>query len=223
MSNDSNAPINEPSLEEVEAQLRYLKAKRDELLAAKREPLSLIKALKIFDLLDPVLWMKSVAFLFRSVIIVGIVLGLIFGVGYWKGRKNAPVQVNSPNFVAYVKDNEGKEHKIESRNGRLYFDDQIIRAKDIPAIKPYGVDLRPKLFIGGPAGKLPIGIGAKVFHFYNFNFDVFYIPNVIGAGISYQLHLDKVIKVENTSVGIGLGQDLDKKEQAVVFYVGWEF
>ncbi len=82
--------------------------------------------------------------------------------------------------------------------------------------------LKPKLFLG-TAG---FGFGAKVAQFYNLNLDTFVmLPDLLGVGVSYQIHLDKVIKINNLSVGVGIGKHLgsSKKDTSIVGYLGWDF
>jgi len=43
------------------------------------------KFLSGLNLLNPVAWAKTVIYTFRALLIIGVVVGLIFGIGYWGG------------------------------------------------------------------------------------------------------------------------------------------
>ena len=213
----------EENLQDIESQIRELQKKKEELRKSGKESFDLKKFARGFNLLDPVAWAKSIALSFHTLIVIGLILAIIFGVGYWKGRKNSPVHVRSDNFIANVTNGEGKKHTIEVRNGQLFFDGKLVRAKDVPGLRPYGIGLKPKVFLGTSG----LGIGARVAQFYNINLDVFaMMPDLIGAGVSYQIHLDKGIKIDNLSVGVGMGKHMgggDKEGTAIIGYVGWDF
>lgn len=209
-------------LDSIESQIKELKSKRNKIEDSKKESFSFRKFVRAFNVLDPIQWAKSISVMFRTLIVTGIILGIIFGMGYWKGRSNSPVKVRADDFIAYVQNGGGEEHKIEVLRGQLFFDDKIVRAKDVPSLKPYGIMLKPKLFIGTKG----FGLGAKIAQFYNLNLDVFYmIPDLIGVGVSYQIHLDKGIRINNLSAGVGIGKHLggNVNDTSIVLYLGWDF
>ena len=209
------------NMKNLDDQIKELQKKKLELRKSTKESFDLKKLGEGFNLVDPVGWAKTLSHLVRTLIILGIILGIIFGVGYWKGRKNAPVHVNSNNFIAHVTNGDNKEHTIEVRDGQLLFDGKLVKAGDVPALKPYGIMLKPKLFLGTSG----LGAGAKVAQFYNINLDIFaMMPDLIGAGVSYQIHLDKGIKINNLSIGVGMGKHMGGNgDTAIVGYAGWDF
>ena len=186
------------------------------------ESFSFKKFVRGFNLLDPVPWSKSVALSFHTALIIGVVL---LGYGYWRGYKNRPVQVNlKDGTVIELVNGSGKTHKLEAKKGKLYFDGKVVRTSDVQSLKPYGIELHPKLVAGiTSSGSPAAGLGLEVAHFHRLNLDLLALYKFLGVGVSYDIKLEKPVVIDNTSVGIGIGRDFETNENAVIGYIGIEF
>lgn len=188
---------------------------------AEGEKFDPLKFMKGMDFLSPVLWAKTASHTLRVAIIVGLIT---LGYGYYKGRQNRPINVNTEDAVIKVVNGDGKTHEIRFRNHQMYFDEKLVKTKDIPSLKPFGIEVRPKLAAGvTTAGNPAVGLALEVAHAYNFNLDLLAMMPFIGAGISYDIHLEKPFRIDNTSVGIGVGRDLEVNENAAIIYMAIEF
>ena len=173
---------------------------------------------------DPLLWVKGFVHTFRALLIVGIVIGMIFGVGYLRGYKNRPVQVDMADTTITLLDPEGKEHILEIQDGIMKFDGRNVSVADVPSLKPYGVELRPKVAAGiTTSGTATAGGALEVGHLYNFNLDLLALYQFLGIGVSYDIRVDKPIKVDGSSIGLGIGRDFSTNENAAVVYYAIEF
>lgn len=190
----------------------------------ERESFSLRKFISGFDLFNLVSWAKALVYTFRALIIIGIVIGLIFGVGYWKGKRNAPVKVDMADTLIILKGADGERHELKIKDGTMTFDDRVVKVGDIPSLKPYGIELHPKAIAGiVSTGKPTAGVGLEFAHFYRFNAELLALYQFLGVGVSYDLRLDGPIRIDNSSLGIGIGRDFEENESAVVIYYGIAF
>lgn len=165
-------------------------------------------------------WIKSQVHILRgSFLIVIIVLITLYGVGYWKGKKSKPVYISEQDAVFHLKNHDNKNHTLEFKQGKMYFDDKLVKEANLEAVKPYGFDFQPKTLIGYPS-EYGLGLGAKIAYFYKADLDCFVIPYYIGAGISYN---PKFNKIKNTSIGIGFGRNLKERDNAIIGYLGWKW
>jgi len=185
------------------------------------EQFSFKKFVKGFDPLNGTLWAKTAAYSIRLLIVVAVAAA---GWGWWEGRKSKPADINLNDSVIELTDQNGAHHKLVIKNKQMEFDGKLVRAKDIPGLRPYGIELHPKLATGiTSAGHPAAGVALEVAHFYNFNLDLLAMVPFIGAGVSYDLHFNGPIKIDNTSVGIGIGEDLESKTPSAILYMGIEF
>ena len=149
-----------------------------------------------------VLWAKDIASIFnlRKLIIVGVIIGLVFGYGYYKGLMGKPVSLNLQGKEATIKlndhylkiDKDGSMHVID-KDGKVLKD---IKVKDIPelrkALRPYGLDMRPFVTAGGSLGTTGIkgeaGLGMQWLKWFKWHYDTF-LTNVgiYPIGISYSI------------------------------------
>lgn len=188
------------------------------------EEFSTRKFLKGLNPFNPVAWAKTFIHLVRFLIITGVVVGLFLGIGYWHGKKSAPVQVDMADTLIILEDPEGKQHKLRIKDGVMTFDDRVVKVGDIPSLKPYGIQLHPKLAAGiTSAGNPAAGIALELAHAYRFNLDLLAMIPFIGVGISYDIRLDNVIKIDNTSLGIGIGRDFRDNENSIIAYMAIAF
>lgn len=199
-------------LKNVQDQIKTLQTKEQELLATKKERWSFKKFLKIFDLSDLVEWSKWLGGALKTVVIMALIGGLIFGTGYWQGRGGKPVNIGYKDFVAEVKSPDGSLHKVEVRNGILYFDNGVVTQNKIKELEAFGIKIRPKLFFGIASGFEPeVGLGLQVLKYKKFNLDVFGTQKALYVGVSYDLELPGFGKslIQNSSVGVAVGKSWD--------------
>ena len=193
-------------------------------MAKDNEKFSIHKFLRGLDPLNPVAWAKTVIYLLRFLIITAVVGGLVFGFGYWRGKRNAPVKVDMADTLIILKGADGERHELKIKDGTMTFDDRVVKVGDIPSLKPYGIELHPKAIAGiVSTGKPTAGVGLEFAHFYRFNAELLALYQFLGIGVSYDLRLDGPIKIDNSSLGIGIGRDFEENESAVVIYYGIEF
>jgi hypothetical protein len=186
------------------------------------EPFSFKKFVGGLNPVDPVGWAKSISLTLRSAILIGLILA---GYGYYRGYKNRPVQVDlKDGTVIELVNGDNKTHKLEAKRGKLYFDGQLVRTKDVKGLKPYGVELHPKLIAGvTTSGNAAAGLGLEVAHFQKLNLDLLALYKFLGVGVSYDIQLEKPVVIDNTSIGIGIGRDFETNENAAIMYMGIEF
>jgi len=182
-----------------------------------RERFELKKFGKGFNILNPIWWSKALSDFFKVLIICGIVFGLIFGYGYWKGMKRKPIILGGyKDFIAYL-ERDGEQHKLEVRDGHVYLDNKIVRASDVPQLKPYGIKIRPKFFAGvSSAGEGEVGLGAELAHYFKFNLDVFGTQKAAYLGVSYDLELADWVR--NSSTGIAIGKAWSNSEDTRILW-----
>jgi hypothetical protein len=187
------------------------------------------------NLKNPVLWMKDIASLFnlRKLIIIGVIIGVIFGYGYWKGRENKPVNVNlnGKEVMAFIGENrwlhitkEGEIHIVDNPDHAKATYHYVVKTKDIPAlyakIKPYGIDIKAFVTAGGSLGQTGIkpeaGIGLQYFRYFKWYLNAF-ITNVAlyPLGLSYQI-------TDNFDILAGYGYGY-KGDQRIYIGGKWRF
>jgi hypothetical protein len=165
-------------------------------------------------------WIKSQVHIVRgSFLIVLIVLVTLYGIGYWKGKKSKPVIINEQDSKFILRNHDNKEHTLEFKQGKMYFDEKLVREGQLEGHRPYGFNFQPKTLIGYPS-EYGLGIGAKVAYFYEAELDCFIIPYYIGIGASFN---PKLKRIKNTSFGLGFGYNMDEKDSAIIGYVGWKW
>jgi len=189
----------------------------------KGERFELRKFGKGFNILNPIWWSKALSDFFKVLIICGIIFGLIFGYGYWKGMKRKPLIFGGyKDFIAYTEIN-GEERKVEMRDGHLYIDEKVLRVSDVPQLKPYGIKIRPKLFAGvSSIGEGEVGLGAELAHYFRWNLDVFGTKKAVYAGVSYDIELADWMR--NSSAGIAFGKAWENPDDSrFLFYWALKF
>jgi hypothetical protein len=158
------------------------------------------------NITDPVLWVKDFIGIFniRKLLIYGVIIGAIFGYGYFKGVRNAPVKVDL---------GHGQEAKIKldghwlhiTKEGAVHvqknyedIDQEIIKVisvKDLPALyaklKPYGFRLKPFVCAGGSIGdqkaKFEGGAGVDFFKWFKWNANVWLTNGGAYLGVGYNI------------------------------------
>lgn len=183
------------------------------------EKFDLKKAIKALNIADPVSWAKSLSVGIRLAILVGLVAAGIFGYGYFKGKKNTPVTVDLDDSTIVLIDKQGVQHQLVIKDKQLSFDGKTVKVKDIEQLKPYGIGLKPKLAAGvTSAGNPGVGIALEVAHFYSANLDLLGLSSFIGAGVSYDLNIERPIRIKNSAIGLGVGRDIADGSNAVLLY-----
>lgn len=239
-----NEDINEEkTIKSLDTQIKELRKKRAEI--ANNTPKEQINGGKLANGLcnfwNPVLWLKDITSVFniRKIIIFTIIFSLIFGFGYMKAWKNKPILVNAKNFIIETTIQQGIERgdilRIEAQNGKMFY--QFIRKnginspkypitnKDLPKLKPYGIKLKPKIFLGfgtqGPA----VGAGFEIAHFWRLNLDVFGMSDkAVYVGISYDIDTKTDGPFANSTVGIAMGKSLENTvETRILVYWSVKF
>jgi hypothetical protein len=180
-------------------------------------------------------WAKDIASIFnlRKLIIIGVIIGVIFGYGYYKGKINKPVKLlideaveftipvpNSP-LALYKAKHSTELQWIHLESGKVI---SVVKVKDIPELKkilkPYGFILEPIAVAGGSLGEggagFDAGLGISWFKWFRAKIDSF-ITNkgFYPLGVSYGL-------TENSGVGLGAGIGY-KGDKRVILYYKWRF
>jgi hypothetical protein len=209
--------IKEPTAEELDTQIEELKKKRATMTKSSYEVRPLRE--KVAYDLQP---LKLLTFAVKFLIISTIIGAIVFGIGYWKGHNSKPVFVDMKDFRAEVTCKQtGLKHEIGVKNYRFYFDGKTITEGDIPKLKPYGIELHPKLFAGLGTNGPAIGAGFELAHFYKLNLDAFLMSDKAAyVGISYDLSMDsnKLNWFENSSVGLAAGRGLAGDTRVMIYW-----
>lgn len=183
--------------------------------------------------LNPVLWLKDIVSLFnvRKLVIYLLIIGTIFGYGWYRGKLNSPVNVNlGYGKEAYIRLNGETLHI--AKDGNVYIEDtktgeilKHIKAKDIKGLKmqlaPYGLQLKPFVLVGasgsmsGDTG-IEAGAGVSFARIWKVNLDAFLTNRGAYIGSSYKL-------TDNSGIGIGLGKGWQKDEVRGIIYYKFEF
>jgi len=193
-------------------QIEGLKKKINKLSKKSPEQFSTVRLIQGFNIFDLVSWSKWLSSAFKTILILGIVVGLIFGTGYMKGRNNGPINVNYEDFIANVQSEDGSKHKVEVRKGRLYFDGEVISKTKIKNFEKFGLYIKPKLFFGiGSQFEPEVGAGFQFLEFKKINLDLFGTQKALYIGVSYDLELPGIAKglVRNSSIGVAMGKSWD--------------
>lgn len=186
----------------------------------------------LFDIFNPVLWAKDITQLFniRKIVIYTLIVGIVFGYGYYKGLLHRPVKIDiGHGKEAIIKLNGDSLHIY--KDGSVYVEDEKgnkikqIQVKDIPELKkklkPYGFDIKPIGVLGtsigeNGSGQFEGGAGISWFRYFKMRADSF-ITNkgIYPFGVSYKI-------TDNSGVGIGSGMGY-KGDKRIIFYYRWEF
>jgi hypothetical protein len=187
------------------------------------------------NITSPVGWAKDIASLFnlRKLIIIGLIIGCIYGYGWWKGKTNKPVQLiidEAVEFTIPVPHSDLALHKakhstqlewINTISGKVV---GIVKVKDIPELakklRPYGFIFEPIIVGGGSLGEkgtgFEAGAGVSWFKWFKMKVDSFITSRgLYPAGISYGI-------TGNSGVGIGAGMGF-KGDKRVILYYKWKF
>lgn len=184
----------------------------------------------MLNIASPVGWAKDIFSLFnaRKLIIYSIIIGIVFGYGWYRGKLGKEVHFDLRGKEAIIELNEHKL-KIEKdgtanvidKDGKVL---KKIRVKDIDglrqALRPYGFKLEPIVVAGGSLGESGAGIeagaGLSWFKYYRWNLDSFLTSRgIYPIGTSYSI-------TDNSGIGLGAGLGF-KGDKRVILYYKWKF
>jgi hypothetical protein len=175
-------------------------------------------------------WAKDIHDIFnlRKLIIIGIIIGVIFGYGYYKGQMGKPVVIDWRGKEEFVKLNEHYLHIQKDGSMQVLDKDKKTVLKDIKVkdldnlrkyLRPYGFRLKPFVTAGGSLGEQKTGFeggaGVDFFKWFKYNANVF-ITNLGGyLGIGYNI-------TDNFDIMIGAGKGW-KGDNRVGLFGKWKF
>jgi hypothetical protein len=173
------------------------------------------KFLRGFDPLDFTAWAKALSHGMRVSVLV---LLLLVGYSYYKGRQHVPVTVDLDNFTIQVVDKTGAKHTLVIDNHQLSFDGKKVNTQNVKELKPYGIMLRPKALVGiTSSGHPAAGVALEIAHAYHVNLDAILAIPFIGAGLSYDLDISQ-LHIHNSAIGLAAGADLEDQKPALMAY-----
>lgn len=188
------------------------------------------------DLLSPADWGKDLVSLFnlRKLTIYVVIIGIVFGYGWWKGQQGKPINVNLGYEEAVeiqVPNSDLRLYKPINSN-KLYWIDKEgnknpITIADIPALKKA---LKPIAFEFKPIGVLGLGSGLKntgveggvgisFLRYWKWHLETFLTNYGVYLGTSYKLEF---FGMKNSSIGISAGKGYVGDDRAMIYY-RWEF
>lgn len=181
------------------------------------------------NLTSSVGWAKDIASLFnlRKIIIYGIIIGTIFGYGWYRGRlgkeiifdlkgKEAIIELNE-HFLKIEKDGTAN---VVDKDGKIL---KKIRVKDIDglrqALRPYGFHIKPFVTAGGSIGNkagFEGGAGIDFFKWFKSNANAFLTNRGIYLGIGYQI-------TDNFDILMGAGKGYREGDTRIYIGGKWKF
>ena len=187
----------------------------------------------LFNVKDKVGWAKDFVseFNLRKIIIrltiISIIVGVIYGYGWYQGRLNTPVKFDLRGQEAHIQLNDHYLHILE--NGTAQVEDKHgailkeIAVKDIPelrrALKPYGFQFKPIGIIGYGVSTekkgFEGGAGISFLKYWKWQIETFLTQYGIYLGSSYQI-------TNNSGLGIGAGKGYDGDNRIIIYY-RWRF
>ncbi|HUS51188.1 MAG TPA: hypothetical protein VMZ91_13555 [Candidatus Paceibacterota bacterium] len=197
------------------------------------EPFDISKLIKgLTDVKSPVSWAKTLSIFLnaRVLLIIGIIVGVIYGYAYWKGKTSKPINfsINYEEEMTIDVPKGTVAWQKPSFSNRAYWlledgNKKTMIVRDIPslknALKPYGFRLKPFFTAGGSLGEKKcggdFGLGIDFVKYYRWNTNVF-ITNQGGyIGIGYQITVNF-----DALIGVGKGYSGDNR-----VYLGgkWKF
>lgn len=194
------------------------------------EPFSFEKAKSGFlNITHPTLWTKDLHDIFnlRKLIIVGVILGALYGYGYYKGMGKAKVLINGAEFIMKVDghylhwDPKIQEMHIQKSGDPASPEKiKVISVKDIPnlykKLRPYGFMLEPIFVAGGSLGEtgpsFEAGAGISWFKWYKAKLDSFLTyKGLYPLGVSYSI-------TDNSGIGLGAGVGFKGDRRVILYY-----
>ena len=185
---------------------------------------------------DKVKWAKTITsdFNLRTIMIrlamIGIVIGVIYGYGLYKGKKTVPLnfQLNYSDRIEFdIPEDASSFLKPENSNMAYWIKKDgtktIVKAGDsaylAKKMKPYGFILEPYVSLGlamtNKGAKQDLGLGVKLIKWFKWRAGTWISNNGIWAGVDYKI-------TNNFSLGSGVGKGY-KGDNLVGFRGQWKF
>ena len=184
----------------------------------------------MLNVTSPVGWAKDLHSLFnlRKLIIIGVIIGCIYGYGWYRGTqgkevhfdmrgKEAIIQLNEH----YLKIEKDGTANVVDKDGKIL---KSIKVKDIDglrqALRPFGFKLQPIVVAGGSMGQTGAGFeggaGVSWFKYFKYNLDSFITTKgLYPLGASYSI-------TDNSGIGLGAGMGF-KGDKRIILYYKWRF
>lgn len=184
----------------------------------------------MLNIVNPVAWAKDFQSIFnlRKLVIVGIILSVLYGFGFWKGGQGKPVYLDLQGKEEYIKLNEHFLHILPDGSMDVLHSDKKtvlkkVTIKDVDglkkALRPYGLQFKPIGVLGVGGGgttgiKVEGGGGVSFAKWMDWQADAFITNQGAYLGTSYNLGK---LKLYNTSVGVAGGRGW-KGDTRILFY-----
>lgn len=162
--------------------------------------------------------------------IVGVIIGVIYGYGWWKGTQSKPVNFSlnyEQEITISIPKNTKAFNKPKYSSVAFWIKEdgskEAVTIKDIPSLvkklKPYGLILEPIAVVGGSIGNkagFEAGAGLSWLKWYKYNADAFLTNlGVYPVAVSYKL-------TDNSGAGLGIGYGY-KGDKRVIGYYKFKF
>ena len=184
----------------------------------------------LVNIKNPVLWAKDIASIFnlRKLIIVGVILGAIYGYGWYKGHTGIQPILDWHGKEEWVSLNEHYLHILKDGTMLVVDSDKKtilkkITVKDLENLKnnlrPYGFRLKPFVTAGGSLGNkagFEAGAGIDFFKWFKWNANVFATNLGAYLGAGYQI-------TENFDIMLGYGKGWKQGDNRVGLFGKWKF
>jgi len=186
----------------------------------------------MLNVASPVGWAKDIHDIFnlRKLIIIGVIIGVIYGFGWYKGKQGVQPILDWHGKEEWVSLNDHYLHILKDGTMEVVASDKKtvlkkITVKDLENLKknlkPYAFELKPFVTAGGSLGesgvKAEAGAGIQWFHYFKWNLNSF-LTNVgiYPLGLAYKI-------TDNFDILAGAG--LGYKEGDKRIYIGgkWRF
>ena len=185
----------------------------------------------IVSLRNPTLWAKEFSWIFnlRKLVIVGVIIGVIYGVGWYQGQLGKRPVLDWHGKEEFVRLNEHYLHILKDGSMEVVDSDKktvlkTIKVKDLEnlrkVLRPYGLDIRMFVTAGGSLGtsgrKGEAGLGLQYFKWFNWHLNAFATSvGLYPVGVSYKL-------TDNFGILTGYGYGY-KGDQRVYIGGKWNF
>lgn len=210
----------------------YFRSKGPNKTVNMGEPFDWHKLKKSLHLRDKVEWAKDISSLFnlRKLLIYAIIIGGIYGYGYWKALRNRPIniplrygrEIKIKIDNSYLRIRKNGSVVIETPQGKVL---KTIAVKDIEGLKkelkPVGIMLTP-IFVNGfgfgtNGGTGESGVGISWFRYFRGRLEsLITYRGIYPLAVSYKI-------TKNSGVGIGAGKSWKNGDNRIMVYWRWEF
>lgn len=190
----------------------------------------------MLNVVSPVGWAKDIQSIFnlRKLIIIGVIIGCIYGYGFWKGQQGKPVQIKldyATEMTIPIPGDGIALHKPKNSYGLEWIDTHtgkviaVVKVKDIPGLakklRPFGFHIKPIGVLGGGVGTNGIGFeggaGLSWLKYFKWRAESF-ITNkgLYPMTIAYKI-------TDNSGIGLGAGFGFKDAGKRAILYYRWEF